>query len=323
MNLSSKLLILIALVCAGSNSSASAFHWKSHTEPVPTGFSVVSSTEDLKSLPGGSNATDTSQLTKNNPSSSETGTSQPGETGMVQSPAERTSIANNASKLAPNNTNQLTNARQPKAVSSSELSVPALQSLARYPSEIPNLRMVSGRLLRGGQPTDAGLNLLKNSGVKTIIDLRAEEPKIAESERKTVESLGMKFVHIPMYAFDTPDNKQFQRFLNAVSIPENGPVYLHCLQGRDRTGTMTGAYRIVIENWTFDNAFKEMMACGYRPGFANMTRSLHDLAVAKGDKSALPTASFVAADLKSRFRNFAKRSAPAQANGGDAEPLRF
>ena len=86
---------------------------------------------------------------------------------------------------------------------------------------------------------------------------------------------------------------------------------------------MTGAYRIMIENWTFDNAFKEMMACGYRPGFANMTRSLHDLAVAKGDKSALPSASFVAADLKSRFQNFAKRKRPAEDDGGDAEPLRF
>lgn len=193
-----------------------------------------------------------------------------------------------------------------------DLTVPVLQSLARYPNDIPNLRMVSGRLLRGGQPTDAGLNLLKKAGVMTVIDLRAEEPQIAELERKTVESLGMKFVHIPMYAFDTPYNKQFHRFLSTVSNAENGPVYLHCLQGRDRTGTMTGAYRIMIENWTFDNAFKEMMACGYRPGFANMTRSLHDLAVAKGDKSELPSAGFVASDLKRRIQGLMRRHAPAQ-----------
>src|SRR5688500_3200947 len=43
-------------------------------------------------------------------------------------------------------------------VTSNEITIPVLQSLARHPSVLPNLRMVSGRLLRGGQPSEAGLN---------------------------------------------------------------------------------------------------------------------------------------------------------------------
>lgn len=205
---------------------------------------------------------------------------------------------------------QMANGSEQVMVTSSELSVLALRSLAGNSNDLPNLRMVSGRLLRGGQPSDSGLQLLKQAGVKTVIDLRAEEPKLVEHERKAAERLGMKFIAIPMYTFDTPDNKQFQQFLTAVANADNGPVYVHCLHGRDRTGTMIGAYRIMFENWTFDNAFKEMMVCGFRPGLANLTRGLHDLAVSKGDKSPLPSASFVAADLKSRLQGFRNGTYP-------------
>ncbi len=180
-----------------------------------------------------------------------------------------------------------------------ELTVADFQALASS-RELPNLRLVSGRILRGGQPSQAGLDLLKGAGVKTIINLRNETVEI-ERERQFVEALGLKFISIPMYPFEYSTLSQFQKFLNAVAVVESGPVYVHCQFGRDRTGTMIGAYRIMMENWTFDNAFKEMMACGYRPGLTQMTRGLHDLAVKRGDKSPLPSPSFVVSDLKSRF----------------------
>ncbi|MDZ4833519.1 MAG: tyrosine-protein phosphatase [Candidatus Melainabacteria bacterium] len=240
--------------------------------------------------------------------SADPATAKKNDPGNQQAAPVSVDIPGTASSDVPGSTSTSSSEVAPKLrapINPNELTVPILRSLASHPGDVPNLRMVSGRLLRGGQPTEAGLSLLKQSGVKTIINLRAEEPKLIEQEKKSAERLGLKFISIPLYAFDQPNTKQFQQFLNGVA--DNSPVYVHCLHGRDRTGTMIGAYRIMMENWTFDSAFKEMMACGFRPGLTPLTRGLHELAKSKGDKSPMPSASFVAADLKSRFQLFAKQ----------------
>jgi protein tyrosine phosphatase (PTP) superfamily phosphohydrolase (DUF442 family) len=180
-----------------------------------------------------------------------------------------------------------------------ELTVADLQSLSGHPTEIPNLKMVSGRLLRGGQPTDQGLLLLKEAGVKTIINLR-NEPILVEREKVSAEKLGLKYISIPMYTVQEPERKQFQSFLSAVTNAGETPAFVHCFHGRDRTGTMVGAYRI-SQGWTFDTAFKEMMTCGFRPAFAPLTQGLHKFAQARGDQSPLPSGSFIMSDLAGRF----------------------
>lgn len=181
-----------------------------------------------------------------------------------------------------------------------DVSPQAVKSLQPYFNDIPNLRYVSGRLLRGGQPSDQGLAFLKDIGVRTIINLRTE-PVLIAREKIAAERLGLKYVELPTYTVQEPDAKQFQTFLTVATNPADGPVYVHCYHGRDRTGTMIGAYRIAENGWTFDAAFQEMMACGFRPGFAPLTNGLHRFAQARGDKSPLPTSSFIMSDLAKRF----------------------
>ncbi len=181
-----------------------------------------------------------------------------------------------------------------------DVSPQAVKSLQPYFNDIPNLRYVSGRLLRGGQPSDQGLAFLKDIGVRTIINLRTE-PVLIAREKIAAERLGLKYVELPTYTVQEPDAKQFQTFLSVATNPADGPVYVHCYHGRDRTGTMVGAYRIAENGWTFDAAFQEMMACGFRPGFAPLTNGLHRFAQARGDKSPLPTSSFIMSDLAKRF----------------------
>jgi len=181
-----------------------------------------------------------------------------------------------------------------------DVSPQSVKSLQTYFNDIPNLRYVSGRLLRGGQPSDQGLAFLKDIGVRTIINLRTE-PVLIAREKVAAERLGLKYVELPTYTVQEPDAKQFQTFLTIATDPASGPVYVHCFHGRDRTGTMIGAYRIAENGWTFEAAFQEMMACGFRPGFAPLTNGLHKFAQARGDKSPLPTSSFIMSDLAKRF----------------------
>ena len=59
--------------------------------------------------------------------------------------------------------------------------------------EIPRFSMVAEGLYRGGQPDAKGFEFLKQSGIKTIINLRIEN-----EEAGVVEKLGMNYVQIPI-----------------------------------------------------------------------------------------------------------------------------
>ena len=52
-----------------------------------------------------------------------------------------------------------------------------------------------------------------------------------------------------------------------VNDPASQPVYVHCAGGRHRTGVMTAVYRMTKENWTGDQAFKEMKKYNFGADF--------------------------------------------------------
>src|SRR5438874_10805275 len=60
--------------------------------------------------------------------------------------------------------------------------------------DIPRFNSVADGLYRGGQPTEKGFRFLKEKGIKTIINLRAED----QSEKAIVEKLGMNYVQVPV-----------------------------------------------------------------------------------------------------------------------------
>lgn len=115
-----------------------------------------------------------------------------------------------------------------------------------------NLYRVSETLYRGAQPTAEGFKKLKKLGIKTVLNLRD-----LHSDQDKLEGAQLKYITIPMETWD-PEMEQVRWFLQAAANPENQPVFVHCQHGADRTGTMTAAYRIVIEGWTKERAIQEM-----------------------------------------------------------------
>jgi hypothetical protein len=67
---------------------------------------------------------------------------------------------------------------------------------------------VNERLYRGAQPRAEGLAQLKKLGITTIVDLRDEDPNKRDWERHQAESLGMRFVNIPVSGWAPPNNEQ-------------------------------------------------------------------------------------------------------------------
>src|SRR5215813_8538943 len=57
---------------------------------------------------------------------------------------------------------------------------------------LPNGGKINDSLFRGAQPRAEGLKELKNLGVTTIVDLRAEDPVKISWERKEAEALGFR-----------------------------------------------------------------------------------------------------------------------------------
>jgi tyrosine-protein phosphatase SIW14 len=121
--------------------------------------------------------------------------------------------------------------------------------------KIKNFGQMDERFYRGAQPKERDYESLKAIGINTVVDLQAE-PK--EYEKRIVESLGMRYVNIPMVGKTYPTEEAVQAFLKLVDDPETGKFYVHCAGGRHRTGAMGAVYRFTKYNWNFDQVYAEM-----------------------------------------------------------------
>src|SRR5713101_8500775 len=115
-------------------------------------------------------------------------------------------------------------------------SVPAPPAIARSsfgaPAEklkiagVSNAGKISEALLRGAQPSPQGLVELKKLGITTIVDLRGNRGPVA-SERRQAESLGMRFIDIPVLGWSAPTNAQVAQFLKLCTDDPQQKVFVH------------------------------------------------------------------------------------------------
>ena len=131
---------------------------------------------------------------------------------------------------------------------------------------LSNFHQVSDTLYRGAQPEQEGFAELKKMGIKTVVNLRT-----FNSDRDQCKEAGLDYVKISMQAWEGEDDEIID-FLKIVSDPDRQPVFVHCLHGADRTGTVCAIYRLAIENWTKEQAIEEMTRGGY--GFHTIWQNL-------------------------------------------------
>ena len=128
---------------------------------------------------------------------------------------------------------------------------------------VPNSGKINDRLYRGAQPGERGLLALKELGITTIVDLRAEDPARSNWEEKKAESLGMRFVRIPVGGWSAPTDQQVAQFLSLFPNNPQEKVFVHCEFGEDRTGVFVASYRMAFEKFPPDEALKEMYYFGF------------------------------------------------------------
>lgn len=130
-----------------------------------------------------------------------------------------------------------------------------------------NFATISEALWRGAQPTAEGFRSLEKMGVKTVVSFRHDHDDLEQ-----MKGTRLKYLRIPSRAYH-PTEANLTRFLKVVEDPANWPVYIHCAQGRDRTGYNAAAYRVVVQGWNAEEAIREMKSFHFNriwignPGF--------------------------------------------------------
>jgi tyrosine-protein phosphatase SIW14 len=140
--------------------------------------------------------------------------------------------------------------------------------------DVPRFSIVAEGLYRGGQPTTAGFQFLKEKGVKTIINLRAED----NTESKTVQALGMNYIQIPVdevRPWTRLSPASIAKYFEIVNNPANYPIFFHCRRGADRTGTVAALYRIAVQGWDVREAYNEARDIGMRWYFAGLRSQIY------------------------------------------------
>ncbi|MGK5534331.1 phosphatase domain-containing putative toxin [Streptomyces sp. URMC 129] len=106
---------------------------------------------------------------------------------------------------------------------------------------INHFLQVDDKLWRGSAPGPDGYEELADRGVRTVIDLRAED--LSERQLALPGEAGLDVIRMPIRDGQTPTKEQVDEFLAAVEASP-GPVFVHCGAGVGRTGSISAAYLV-------------------------------------------------------------------------------
>ena len=132
---------------------------------------------------------------------------------------------------------------------------------------ISNFRKINDRLYAGARPGEKGVEELARMGIKAILNLESgvfdRQPKEVEQERRLAEKHGIRFYAIPMHPLSAPRREDVDKALRLIADPQNQPVFVHCHEGKDRTGVVIAAYRVRVDGWSRERAYEEMKKYGF------------------------------------------------------------
>lgn len=135
---------------------------------------------------------------------------------------------------------------------------PALSGTGERIADLTRFSVVAEDVYRGSQPDAAQLQkIVAAHGVKTVIKLNPGfEPSIP----------GVKVIPHPLNAWITPSEVEIREILADIEKAKiEGPVYIHCTHGEDRTGLIVALYKVRCLHVKPKDAYLDMVANGFHP----------------------------------------------------------
>jgi protein tyrosine phosphatase (PTP) superfamily phosphohydrolase (DUF442 family) len=132
--------------------------------------------------------------------------------------------------------------------------------------QIYNYLKLSDSVATGGQPTEAQFSLIKEAGYQVVVNLaRPDSPKALPNEQTIVESLGMRYVPIPV-DWENPTLENVARFfslMEAICASQQRfaiatqPVFVHCAANM-RVSAFMYLYRLIYEGMSDEQAKSDL-----------------------------------------------------------------
>ena len=103
-------------------------------------------------------------------------------------------------------------------------------------NQIPNALKPQSDLICGGQPSEVQFERLAAEGYRTVINLRGDGEVGTASQPALMDSLGLKYIHLPINGAAGVHFDSARRFKTYLDNAER-PVVVHCASG-NRVGAL-------------------------------------------------------------------------------------
>jgi protein tyrosine phosphatase (PTP) superfamily phosphohydrolase (DUF442 family) len=120
-----------------------------------------------------------------------------------------------------------------------------------------NFMSYNEQLSSSGMPTAEQMKSAAKAGVQLVINLAPHNVSDAlPDEPKLVESLGMRYVNIPV-TWATPTQANLKRFMDEMDAHQDKKIHVHC-QANFRASAFIALYRILKLGWNRNEALEVM-----------------------------------------------------------------
>jgi len=151
---------------------------------------------------------------------------------------------------------------------------------------IENFHWVAPLLVRGARPLSH--KDLQAKGVSIAINLESgfyEQFFQDDYETEIPREFGIVEKNLHLSNWEMPTVERLEDIVQEIEVERalGNVVFVHCRWGKDRTGIVLAAWRIIVQGWTYEAAVKEMFGIGFRRYvYFLWLRSLKQLAEKRG-----------------------------------------
>ena len=143
-----------------------------------------------------------------------------------------------------------------------------------------NLYRLDDKLYRSEQLTRSDAAAVQSLGIKSVINLRFFD---RDDNETALSGSGIALFNKPLLTWRIKPKHIAETLYLIEQRQKQGPVLIHCYHGADRTGLISGMYRVIYQNWPIEEAKREMQQgpYGYHSIWRNIANMFTEEKVAK------------------------------------------
>lgn len=123
---------------------------------------------------------------------------------------------------------------------------------------ITNFLSIKPWLATAGMPTREQIELLPVHKFRNVINLALDDsPGALENEEQIVESIGLRYFHIPVI-WERPIKSDFDQFVSIMQSIENEKIFIHCVLNM-RVSIFVYLYRVHFLHETHEVAYPDVL----------------------------------------------------------------